>query len=402
MKGVIKDLALRFGIEIKRSVPDLPNTQSVSLKPRGECRGIVLLSYVIAPFLLKEGEPLPVTHTNYGESLEIAGTFLRMGYSVDVINYRNRIFTPEKEYSFFVAARTNFARIAQLINRDCIKIAHLDTAHWLFNNCATYKRGLSVQQRRGMTVGGLRTVEFNLAIEHADCATVLGNRFTLGTYEYAGKPLYRAYVPAAALYPLPERKRYDRCRNSFLWLGSGGLVHKGLDLVLEAFSEMPEHHLYVCGPVKDERYFERAFSKELYGTPNIHTLEWVDIASPEFKAVLDTCIGIVYPSCSEGQAGSVVTCMQAGLIPIVSYESGIDVEDFGVILQESSVGAIKETVETVSRLSAEALRSRSRAAWEYARRHHTRERFAEAYRATIQQIMVRHENGRASYKESVN
>lgn len=400
MKGIIKDLARRFGIEIRRYAPAQSHDRVVSLVPEGACRGSMLLSYIIAPFLLKEGESLPSSHTNYGESLEIAATFLGMGYAVDVIDYRNRTFIPAKKYSCFVAARTNFARIAQLLNGDCIKIAHLDTAHWLFNNYATYQRGLALRERRGVAVGGVRTVEFNLAIEHADCATVLGNGFTLGTYAYAGKPLYRMYVPAAALYPWSETKRHDECRNSFLWLGSGGLVHKGLDLVLEAFSEMPDHHLYVCGPVKDERYFEQAFFKELYCTPNIHTLGWVDIASAEFAAVLERCIGIVYPSCSEGQAGSVVNCMQAGLIPIVSYESGIDVGDFGVMLRECSVAAVKEAVQEISHHPAASLGERSRRTWEYARRHHTREQFSEHYRATIRRIMEQHGSSRTPRKET--
>ena len=35
------------------------------------------------------------------------------------------------------------------------------------------------------------------------------------------------------------------------------MVHKGLDLVLEAFAGMPEYHLTVCGPVAKEKDFER-------------------------------------------------------------------------------------------------------------------------------------------------
>lgn len=392
LKKIIKDAALKCGVEIKRARPAPPEASGsvVSLRPEGASKGTMLLSYIMEPFLLTEGEPVPNTHTHYGESLEMAKVFLGLGYGVDSIDYRNRAFIPKKNYAVFVGARTNFARIAASLNSDCIKIVHMDTAHWLFNNAASYRRGLELQRRRGVTVDSLRIIEFNLGIEYADFATVLGNEFTLGTYAYAGKPLFRIDVPSCAVYPWPEDKDYDACRKNFLWLGSSGLVHKGLDLVLEAFAGMPDYHLYVCGPVTDEKHFERAFYRELYLTPNIHTVGWVDVAQARFRAVLDTCIGVVYPSCSEGQAGSVVTCMHAGVIPIVSYETGIDVEDFGIILGESSVEEIRKAVAALAGCSGSELGSRARATWEYARTHCTAERYARSYRQIVERIMGGH------------
>ena len=123
-----------------------------------------------------------------------------------------------------------------------------------------------------------------MAIEHADCAAVLGNEFTISTYTYANKPIYRVPISAPFLYPWPEGKDFEACRRHFLWFGSHGFVHKGLDLVLDAFAEMPDYHLTVCGPIREEieKDFEKAFYKELYQTSNIRTLGWVDIGRPEF------------------------------------------------------------------------------------------------------------------------
>ena len=63
----------------------------ISLKPEQASQGSVLLSYIIDPFLLKPGQPLPNTHTRYWESLQIARTFLELGYCVDVISWKNCI-----------------------------------------------------------------------------------------------------------------------------------------------------------------------------------------------------------------------------------------------------------------------------------------------------------------------
>ncbi len=40
-----------------------------------------------------------------------------------------------------------------------------------------------------------------------------------------------------------------------MWFGSGGMIHKGLDLVLEVFARMQEYHLHICGPVHHEEDF---------------------------------------------------------------------------------------------------------------------------------------------------
>jgi glycosyltransferase involved in cell wall biosynthesis len=278
----------------------------------------------------------------------------------------------------------------------------MDTAHWLFNNCAAYQRVLDVQRRRRVTLNSYKMFGNTWAIENADYATVLGNRFVLSTYRYAKKPLFSLPVPAAIEYSWMASKDFDSCRNHFLWFGSSGLVHKGLDLTLEAFIQMPDSHLTVCGPVREEPDFEKAYYRELYETPNIHTIGWVDIGGPEFLDIIQKCVGLVYPSCSEAQAGAVVTCLQAGLIPIVSFETGLDVEDFGILLKECTVDEIKNTVQELSALPAQELKARARSAWEFARANHTKERYSKAFENILDEIIARHSAKPGAYSEAVS
>jgi glycosyltransferase involved in cell wall biosynthesis len=359
----------------------------VSLKPNLPAVGHVLLGYINEGFFLKPGQPVPHSHPTYWEAPEIARTFLELGYQVDVIDENNDRFTPGKRYSLFVANRKPFDRIAPMLNRDCVKILHIDSAHWLFHDSAGYRRLQALQQRKGLVLRLRRSIQPNFAIEQADYATVLGNSFTIGTYQYANKPFYRLPVASPVLYPWMGDKDFVQSRRRFLWFGSGGLVHKGLDLVLDAFADMPDCQLTVCGPITAEQDFTNAYHKELYQTPNIRTLDWIDIASPEFLEVAKTCIALVYPSCSEGQSSSVVICLHAGLIPIISYESGVDVAGFGTILRESSIEELKVAVRTIASLPGEELARRSRLAWEYARATHTREAFAQEYRKIISTII---------------
>ena len=51
-----------------------------------------------------------------------------------------------------------------------------------------------------MTLPTRRSLKPNIAIEHADYATILGNEFTVSTY-VAKKPLYRVPISAPAIIP---------------------------------------------------------------------------------------------------------------------------------------------------------------------------------------------------------
>jgi glycosyltransferase involved in cell wall biosynthesis len=361
----------------------------ISLKPSTNSKGNILLSYCQDFFLSPPGQVLPTnTHSQHWESLLMGRTFLDLGYSVDVIHWQNRSFYPMKNYNVLIDVRWNLQRLAPLVGKDCLKIQHIDVCHILYQNAAESRRLLDVQQRRGFTLQPRRFELPNLAIEHADCATVLGNKFTLDTFRYAKKPLYPVPIIPSASYPWPEGKDFGACRNRFLWFGSGGLVRKGLDLVLEAFAAMPDFHLTVCGPVCGDEDFERAYHTELYETANIETVGWVDIDGSAFRDICRNSIAMIYPSCAEGQCGGVVTCMHAGLIPVLSYESGVDVHDFGMILPDCSIQEIQNAVRRVSTFPARQLEQMARGAWEYARTNHTKEKFAQEYRKAVEHILA--------------
>ena len=359
-------------------------------EPEKPSIGRVLLCYVNHPFFRKPGQPMPNDHTNRWESWQIAKTFLDLGYSVDVINENNDRFVPAKPYSIFVGNRTNFDRIAPLLSPDCIKILHIDTSHWLFHNLAECRRLEALKERRGVVLRALRNMVPNLAIEHADYGVVLGNEATISTYSYAKKPLFALPISSPLTYPWPDNKDFAGVRKTFLWFGSNGFVHKGLDLVLEAFTELPEYRLLVCGPlgIKSEKEFVSSYHKALYATENIEAIGWVDVTSPKFLEIARSCIGLVFPSCSEGLNGGVITCMHAGLIPVVSYESGVDVDDsHGVLLRESSVQEIKTAVKNLSLRDPQELAAMAKRNWELARAKFTRETFAATYSSIVSDIL---------------
>jgi glycosyltransferase involved in cell wall biosynthesis len=355
----------------------------LTLYPQGSARGRALLSHEMVGFFRPDDDPLSA-HPNYWGAKQIAQTFLDKGYVVDVIRHNNAMFVPKKPYDFVVDVDINLGRLGPLLNKECIKIFHAAAAHWLFQNTAEYQRCLDLQRRRAVTVYPRRTVKPSLSAEHADIIAYYGNEFTRGTYEYLNKEFFFIPAPLTHTYPSPKNKDFDSARKNFIWFGGAGAVHKGLDLTLEAFASLPDYHLTICGKVGDKDFLD-AYKKEL-ALPNISFRGWIDAGGPEFENIRNESIGLVFPSCSEGAGQSGLVATNAGLLPIVSFETGISVKDFGVLLKENTIPAIREAVTFVSKLPTEELKRRALAGWEYTRSKHSREAFSEAFSNLIDML----------------
>jgi glycosyltransferase involved in cell wall biosynthesis len=374
--------------EIIRRVLFRAQGKVIRLRPRGKSRGNVLISYITLSYLNTTERALNA-HSNRFESIDMARAFVERGYAVDMIDITNNTFIPRKKYDFFIDNYHHMERLAPLLGPGCVKIFHATTAHWKFNNDAEQKRFDDLFARRGVRLSPDRPLPQNRALELCSAVTLLGNDFTAGTYAHGGKEIIRIPVSTTHMFENPEHKDFDSVRKNFIWFGGAGVIHKGLDLAVEAFAKMPEYSLTICGKLDGEVNFKKIYEKEL-SLPNIRIAGFMDPGSDTFKNLCNNSIGLVYPSCSEGQAGSVVLAMHAGLIPIISYESGVTVDNFGTILKENSIEEITRAVKELSSAPAETLKSRSVAAWEYVRSHHTREVFAREYRKFADMLISRY------------
>lgn len=351
----------------------------VHQEPKRASRGNVLISYMTLPYLDHRQIVLDA-HTNRWECMQMARTFLERGYAVDIIDFDDKSFIPQKRYAFFLDVGANMERIAPLLNSDCKKIFHGTTGYWRFFVDESEKRLDAIEKYRGVRLPSGRKPPAGDAIRFADTAIMLGSKHTIETYPAdVQQKISRIPLSTTHTYPSPEEKDIEKVRRNFIWFGGAGLAHKGVDLVLEAFAVMPEYTLTLVGKISPTDPFAQAYKHEMYETPNIKTFGWLDPGGDEFKKIYENALGIVYPSCSEGCAGSVVLCMHAGLIPIVSFESGVDTGSYGVTLKENSIKAIQDAVRGLATTNASELRERAIGAWNYARANHTRERFAQVF-----------------------
>lgn len=348
---------------------------ALSLAPEAPARGRVLLSYLLFPPDV-QGH---THHTNVWECWRIAQTWRELGFAVDVIDYTDTRFKPQKPYDVCIDIHSNLERLAPLLPPDCLKILHITGAHWIFQNAAEYSRLLALQERRGITLTPRRIAPPSRGIQTCDCATFLGNDFTASTFAFAKKPMTRIPLSTHFRAPWPEGKNWRAARTRFLWMGSTGAVLRGLDVILEAFAQTPDLHLDVCGDVAAEPDFFAAFKRELTETPNISFHGFTSLDSPQFAEIAARCGSLVYPSASEGCSGSVVAAMHGALVPIITRNTGVEVGDWGVSLPDISVESVQMAAAQVASWSPELLQGRARKTWEYVNAHHTREEFAHHY-----------------------
>ncbi|MBJ7390087.1 MAG: glycosyltransferase [Chthoniobacterales bacterium] len=359
------------------------------LAPRVAARRSVCISYISEPFSGDWTENKARGHTNAFEVTAMAQAWLDRGFRVEICGYEDGDYVPPSDCVVAIDIHRNLERWAALPGGGFLKILHATGCHWKFQNDAEMKRLESLRMRRGVRLAPRRQVPPSRAAQVADEIALTGNGFTMETFRHAGKPMTRIPISSAYEFTWPERRSFEEVRRRFLWIGSYGMVHKGLDLVLEAFAAMPHLDLTVCGRPEKEPDFFRAYEKELTGTPNIRLLGWLDLSSPQFAEIARTHCAVVYPSCAEGGGGTVIHCMHAGLIPICTNEASVDMSSFGTMINEATVSAVAESVSSIAEAPARAIEGRARHSYDHARRKHRRDLFASAYADFVESTIAR-------------
>jgi len=359
----------RIGKAIRRRItPDRqsdPTHQPIKLIPEGPAIGRVLMSYATKVYNdILQGKPLDKTHVSAWQNFQISRAFLDLGFEVEVFHFEDARYRPEDKFDVVVDIMSNLGRLADSQSYEAIKILYPTFAHWTVHNLRSYQRHRAIAERRGVAIAPKRLVVPNDSVERSDHVLCKGGDFGRSTYAYTETPV----TPVNQLRPhaideFIERKP-DRCRKNFVWIGGSSAVHKGLDLVLEAFTQMPGLKLTVIGNVPDEKRFCAVYRKELFEAPNINVAGWVDTLSPRFREICENSVAIIAPSATELGCGSVIAGMMNGLVPIVSEGTDVDVSGFGILLEKDTVPCVRSAVEQLSASSAADLRVFSGAARE--------------------------------------
>jgi len=324
--------------------------------------------------------------SNEGLGSSWAKVLNELGYSVDIISWDDTEFKPDKTYDLVVFhGGKNFDNIFPKLAGETAIIHFLTGSYWKFNNQAEDARLKDFGRRHGLKAARDRYIydSEDPVNQAADGIIVLGDPSMKDTYPKNLKVL----TINNASYPDDHfdkvKKDYARARENFLFFAGAGNIHKGLDLLIDAFKDLKAHLYIVARP---DKKVIAAFKNELQ-RPNIHLVGEINMRTAEFYEIMDKCAFVILPSSSEGQAGSVVEAMNQGLIPIVSKETRLDARGYGLVLKANSIQAIKQAVKKMSSLKPEEAEALAQKTRQTAIFEHNPDKFWKKKKKDIQEIL---------------
>lgn len=352
-----------------------------------------LLSYLAVPFLTGARS----SHTNQQEALCIAQVLNSMGFNVDVCDYTYAKPIDYSNYDFILGfgCPLNNAFRSQC---SCHTVYYGTGMHVCHQNTASLKRAKAAYSlKKVWMIDSCRVVDRTWSEQTA----LVDGIITLGTDSIADS--YRNHFngpvllqPASYNASLPVKelhgKDWGRAGRHFLWFGSVGALHKGLDLLLAFFSQRPNLTLHICSQLENEPLFMQAFTREL-SAPNIRYHGFVDVHSPRFTSLMHQCAFTVLPSCSEGQATSVLNTACNGLIPVVTPFCGLEVKEYGISIDDLSISGVTKALERCCAFERNELEKRSIICLNDIRATHSLAAFHKAFRANLEQMFAIIERG---------
>jgi hypothetical protein len=133
-----------------------------------------------------------------------------------------------------------------------------------------------------------------------------------------------------------------------------------LDSLIKIFRKKPNLKLIICG------LFQEEISKLPEFSENIINMGYVRLNSDEFLQLCYNTSFVILPSIAEGVASGVLTCMNHGLIPLISKECGIRVEN-DYLFSDLSEKNIEKKIDFFSNLTDLEIEKHRKAILNYTR-----------------------------------
>lgn len=340
-----------------------------------------LFVYITYPFIKNFNN----SHQNQWQAVEMARVIGTFGYDVDVLNYQCPFMRDSIKYKYDliidIIPRKNFW--ANQMNEGCINVSYMTGMSVNYAYTAEHQRLSELKQRRGVKLSPRRTQDLDIAneknIEEYDFVWYIGNSYNVHSFDQFKMPPICFIRNNGYVFDWADTVT-TRNKHNFLFFASSGQVHKGLDLLLEIFAqEKYKYNLYICSPFMREEDFCKEYEQELFHRPNIFPIGWVNIESQQFRDVTSSCAYVLMPSCSEGCAGSILTVMSAGVIPIVSRICGLDDDDV-IGLPDCTISTIERYINEYATKPDEWVHERSQKCLDTIRTKYSPENFSQSVR----------------------
>lgn len=346
-------------------------------------RGRALLSYLPLHVMKPRRWRNRVQFSNAGIAQAVPRALNELGYVVDIVDYRHPRPRLSGPYDLFVGhGGHNFQSLSRFVHESAARIYFATGLYWREQNRRAAKRLHEVAIRYGHLIRAERVcpateeIAFGLAdgvvsIGDGDVRTSFGN----------SKPVY---CVDNAVFPLQGHieKDYAVGKRDFLFFAGRGSVHKGLDLLIDAFRVRSDLRLHVCQHIEAD--FARAFSSQI--GENVHLHGFVKARSARFLSIAAGCNWVILPTCAEGQPGSVLEAQLFGLIPVVTREANLRDANGGVSIDDLTPDGVLRAISYAAEMSVSQCRSAADRGAQCLTTRHTEEAFRASFKAAIMKL----------------
>jgi hypothetical protein len=294
-----------------------------------------------------------IYHTNIFEINQIIKKFIELDYCIDIVNCNDEEslnILNNKNYDLLFGLGKVFYEYSKN-NKNVYKVLYVTENHPDFSTLKEKERIDYFYKRHKVKVKMERSGQFFLKeyFDFADAMIIMGEEKLFEAYnskKYVINPT--GFINKNYKF---QSRNYQSSKKNFLWFGSRGAIHKGLDLLLDIFKDKKELNLHICGVVdKDEKQLKKYFGENIYN----HGM--VNVSSDEFLEIINKCSFVILPSCSEAMSTSVLTCMLHSMLPIVLKGVGFDrLVDNAIYMDNYNLETIKNIVESVSNIDNDVL-----------------------------------------------
>ncbi|HQQ93914.1 MAG TPA: hypothetical protein PLQ93_05130 [Bacteroidia bacterium] len=330
--------------------------------------------------------PFIDSHAMIWEAAEMVRLLNHSGYVVDVLDCFEKKHNIDWEtYNVIIDERNNLIHAPQIQGQT--KVYYSTGMQWEFHNAAEMLRTRFFHARHGIWLNPQRIVEPIMSDCVASHMTYFGNPENLNPF--AAKP--EKHPLNVSVTHVPEKIFFTKRPLDFLWMGSSGALHKGLDLAVDALADIKGSKLHIFGHLNADPLY-RFWLKDMCNKhPNVVYHGPAKINSESFRQIASSCLAHVYPSCAEGGPGSVAQTGHFGLIPIVTQTANVRSAVHGIVLKgendHSLISSIRQSAETLLSLGDNELKARREAIIDFSRANHTREAYSQSIKQVFNHIL---------------
>jgi hypothetical protein len=368
----------------KERIGDIPVIQNINFtSSRIQKKAVV--SYITASFTADWGNQ-NIGRTQPLEILSIIKVLSDLDYAIDVVECNDLNTVPHissKKYDLIFGFGEVFYQLTQK-HPHAKSIIYMTEHHPDFADREEKKRIAYFYERHRKKARIVRSGNFYKSHYFNQRYT---NVITMSEVE----PFLKDYKNPQSIYPTGvvndnyvfHQKNHSATKTHFLWLGSYGAIHKGLDLLLDIFENREDIVLHIAGLSEED---EKLLNPKKRA--NIVNHGYINIKTESFLKLVEKCSYIVLPSCSEGFSTAITTGMLHGLIPIVMKDTGFNrLDNKAIFLENYKVDYLDQKISGISTMSSENLEQLSKENFDFARENFSNSAFESNFKKIITTVL---------------